>query len=691
MNGPVGETASFSGASSPLVQSFRWIQQPSNVSQGLIISPEVQVQAIGTNGQALAGASITLSLASGTGSLNGTLNRSADTNGVSHFNDLSLDQPGTKTLAATAPTGSAPPTNSNPFTVTSPLANAYTATNSAAWNTASTWTPNGIPGASDIAIIPTGKTVTYSGTPATVGTILISGTFSPSASGTLGDVWVDTNGNFNVTSSGANIVFSGSVTNLGQMPITALGSSTMYTYSGTGKFLAGNISNVVANITGSYQNLGAFVTGLKGTQNAFKGAGSFTNAGLLVLASGQNATPTVGTLDCSPVGNLMVWTNFNGTAVPEAGTYYDVNIGQQGSSAWNLSGATINHNLSFIMNGPISAWPAENSVGGKFTYSCVSGTASTLPAAFSVGSFAQTAGKITIPANGTLTVTGTGAGVWSQSGGALTAGTGGTVKFTGTAPEIGGAAVNNLLLDSTATGATASAAFSVTNSLTIAAGASLDVTALPSGAYTMLGAESLLSSGTIKGTLATVAGSKIYAGTDGTYATCTVTAGLSMATNSTVNLDVNSTAGGANDKLAVGGTVTLNNITFNLKAPSAGAAIDTANDYTLAIAASISGAPVLHWVTAPASATNYTLVVSSTAIKLHFGGALAVVRPTLTYTLTGRTVTLSWDSATFPGFTLQQQTSLGAGWMPATNGSVSPVTIQIDPANPSSFYRLSNP
>jgi hypothetical protein len=689
LNAPISETARFSTAPTPQVQFLSWLRQPTNVLQGAVMSPEVQVQATGTNGLAVAGASVTLSLAAGTGNLSGTLSRVTDTNGVAHFNDLTLDQPGTKTLAAAS--GTAPTTNSDSFTVTAFQANAFVATNSAAWNTASTWDPNGIPGASDVAIIPAGKTVTYGGTPATIGTIIINGTFSPSASGTLGDVSVGATGNFNVTSSGASLVFSGNVTNLGQMPVAALGSSTAYTYSGAGKFLAGNISNVVATFTGSYQNVGTFVTGLKGTQNAFKGAGSFVNSGVLILASGQNATPTVGTLDCSPVGNLVVWTNFNGTAVPETAIYYDVIFGQQGSSAWSLSGAAINHNLTLTMNGPISSWPVGSAIGGKLTYACVSGTASTLPAAFSVGGFAQTAGKITIPANGILTVTGTGAGVWSQTGGTLTAGTGGTVKFTGTAPEIGGAAVNNLLLDSTATAASAATAFFATNSLTLAAGASLDVTALPSSTCTMSGAESLFHSGTLNGSLATVSGSKVYAGTDGTYATATVTGDLSLATGSTVNLDVNTTAAGANDKLVVGGALTLNTTPFNLKAPSAGAALDTVNDYTLLTAGSISGTPTLHWVTAPASATNYALVVSSTTIKLHYGGSPVVGRPTLTFSLNGSTLTLSWDSTTFPGFTLQQESVLGGPWTPVPNGNVSPVAIQVDPATATAFFRLSNP
>ncbi|MDB6019278.1 MAG: Pectate lyase superfamily protein, partial [Pedosphaera sp.] len=689
MNGPIGETASFF---SPPVQSLSWVQQPANVLQGAVISPEVQLQAIGTNGQSLAGSSVTLSLASGTGNLTGTLIRSTDANGIAHFNDLKLNQAGTKTFTAAASAGSAPTTNSNPFTVTALPANTYTATNNAGWNTASTWDPNGIPGAADIAIIPAGRTVTYAGTPATVGTILISGTFSPSTTGTLGDVWVDTTGNFNVTGSGANLVFSGSVTNLGLMPITSLGSATAYTYSGAGKFLAGNISNVVANFTGSYQNVGTFVAGLKGNQNAFKGTGAFTNSGVLILASGQNTTPTVGTLDCSAAGNLVVWTNFSGTAVPEAATYYDVIFGQTGSSAWNLSGATISHNLTLTQNGPISAWPVGGSIGGKFTYASVSTTASTLPAAFSVGGFAQTAGKVTLPAGGTLTVTGTGAGVWSQAGGALTAGAGGTVKFTGPAPEIGGAALNNLVLDATAANATAGAAFFVTNTLTVAAGASLDVTALPASTYTLSGAQSLLHGGTLKGALATVSGSKVYAGTDGAYATGTVTGDLTLAAGSTVNLDVNNAAAGANDSLVVGGAVTLNNNTFNLKAPSAGAAIDTAGDYTLVTAASISGTPLLHWVTAPADTTNYTLVVSATAIKLHYGGTPVVVgQPTLSYSLSGGVLTLSWDATTFPGFTLQEVAALGGAWTPVANGNVSPVILPINPAPATAFFRLSNP
>src|SRR5438105_2609245 len=114
-------------------------------------------------------------------------------------------------------------------------ATTYTATNNANWNTAATWDPNGIPGSADVAIIPLARTVTYGGTPSIVGAVQVSGTFSISGAGTLGDVWIDSTGIFNPTTSGANVIFSGNVTNNGSMTIASLGSGTPYTYTGTDK------------------------------------------------------------------------------------------------------------------------------------------------------------------------------------------------------------------------------------------------------------------------------------------------------------------------------------------------------------------------------------------------------------------------------------------------------------------------
>ncbi len=572
----------------------------------------------------------------------------------------------------------------------------YTATNNANWNTTSTWDPNGVPGASDLAVIPVGKTVTYSGTPATASAVQVSGTLSVSGSGTFGDVWIDTTGTLNPTTSGASINFGGNVTNNGSMSITSLGSATTYTYSGSGKFLAGNLSNVIASISGTYVNLGTFVTGLKGTQDALKGAGSLTNLGTLLLASGQNTTASIAILDCSTPGNLVVWTNFNGTPVPKATTYYDLVLGHTGSAQFRLDGAglAILHDLTVINAAGVVSWPANLTIPGTLTYSASSGTPSLLTNTLSVGAFHLNSGAVSINAPSTLTVTGTGAGTWIRSGGSCA----GQVRFTGSAPDIGGTVANgfsSLLIDGTAANATASGVgLYVTNGLTIASGGSLDVTALSGGTHAMLGAESFFGSGTFKGAVTTVSGSKIYGGTDGGYGTNHITADVTVATGSTVNLDVNSTASGPNDQLTIGGALNLNSTSFRMKAPSAGAAIDTANDYTLATAGSISGTPVLNWITAPAGSTNYSLVVSGTSIKLHYSAG-AAGSPVLTLSRSGGNVTLSWNSASFPGYNLQAQTNntgFGAnGWGPVTGGSTSPVIVPVDPANPCVFFRLSNP
>jgi len=116
MNGPITETASFT----PLVQSMIFVQQPGNALQSTTITPEIQVQVFDTNGQPLAGATITLSLGSGTGTLAGTLTRSTDAGGIAHYNDLTMNQPGSKTLIATAMGGNAAPISSSPFMVVGP-------------------------------------------------------------------------------------------------------------------------------------------------------------------------------------------------------------------------------------------------------------------------------------------------------------------------------------------------------------------------------------------------------------------------------------------------------------------------------------------------------------------------------------------------------------------------------------------
>ena len=68
--------------------------------------------------------------------------------------------------------------------------------------------------------------------------------------------------------------------------------------------------------------------------------------------------------------------------------------------------------------------------------------------------------------------------------------------------------------------------------------------------------------------------------------------------------------------------------------------------------------------------------------------------PVLTISRTGGLLTLSWDSATFPGYRVQAQTNnagIGPNWGATGSGTVSPFSIPINPANPPVFFRLVNP
>jgi hypothetical protein len=103
------------------VAALAFVQQPSNTLAGAIISPEIQVQALDTNSQAVSNVQITLTLSAGSSPLGGTLIRTTDTNGIAHFNDLTLSEIGTNVLAATPSYGTTTsPTNSNPFVILSP-------------------------------------------------------------------------------------------------------------------------------------------------------------------------------------------------------------------------------------------------------------------------------------------------------------------------------------------------------------------------------------------------------------------------------------------------------------------------------------------------------------------------------------------------------------------------------------------
>lgn len=82
-----------------------FLQQPTDGIAGAIITPPISVRLKDNydNNVHRAGDTITISLLSGNGTLNGTLIRLTNDTGYTSFDDLSINQPGPKMLAASAP------------------------------------------------------------------------------------------------------------------------------------------------------------------------------------------------------------------------------------------------------------------------------------------------------------------------------------------------------------------------------------------------------------------------------------------------------------------------------------------------------------------------------------------------------------------------------------------------------------
>jgi hypothetical protein len=109
------------------------------------------------------------------------------------------------------------------------------------------------------------------------------------------------------------------------------------------------------------------------------------------------------------------------------------------------------------------------------------------------------------------------------------------------------------------------------------------------------------------------------------------------------------------------------------------------------------------------NATNYAGAFTSTSYpslpsgfswvdNLLTSGSISVTgavlgSPMLAYSLNGLQLTLSWDSATYPGYSVQAQTNsinsgLGSNWTGTGSGTISPYVTTINPAKPTVFYRL---
>jgi autotransporter-associated beta strand protein len=154
---------------------------------------------------------------------------------------------------------------------------------------------------------------------------------------------------------------------------------------------------------------------------------------------------------------------------------------------------------------------------------------------------------------------------------------------------------------------------------------------------------------------------------------------LTLAGNTLIEVDK---ANGTNDQVVAnavnyGGTLTVSDLSGGLSAGDSFHVFSAGShtgDFTSIVG---SPGPNLAWTFNP---SNGVLSVVATVVP----------PPTLDYTWAGSTLTLSWSD---PLFRLQSQTNglttgIGTNWTDFPGGAASPVSIPIDPANPSVFFRL---
>jgi autotransporter-associated beta strand protein len=253
-------------------------------------------------------------------------------------------------------------------------------------------------------------------------------------------------------------------------------------------------------------------------------------------------------------------------------------------------------------------------------------------------------------------------GVASGSGGFVKVGTG-TMTLAGPNAYTGDTVVNS--------GTLAVSGSIASSNCIVARGATLDVSAIT---YALGGAQTLASGGTISGSVNSSSGAKIYAGTDGTYGTNTITGNLNLGSGVTVHVDVGTAVAGTNDRVTVAGTVTASGNSLHVKAPSTASSLEAA-DYTIISASSVSGvfSSVPVWDVVPANSAHFSVVTSGTAVTLHYS---AVAAPSGTATVTPASVTRN------------QPTKITVNAVDGTEGTVNSVVVDASPIGGSSSLAL---
>jgi autotransporter-associated beta strand protein len=437
-------------------------------------------------------------------------------------------------------------------------------------------------------------------------TITFGGNISVAStkSATIGD-------NVTVTKANTSILLGGgtlNVTGAGAVVQSTGGSSTISVSGGT---------KVVVGTGGTLLCPTSIVIGSDtAANNALEvngGVVNITSTGTssLVLANGASGSATI-TLNNGSILNSAL----------SGGLRFGPSGANSASSSFNLDGGTLT-----------VAKVSEGNAGHSSTFNFNGGTLKVLSGSASLAAFmavdtanVRTNGAIIDPNGQAVTIGQALLHFDPTTDGGLTVNDSAVTKGSLTLTSSGHTYNGPTTITAGTLKLSGAAALPSSPSISIANGATFDVSAQTTP--TLAANQNLLGSGSVNGSLTTVATTKIYPGTDGTAGTLTFKNNLTLHASTQVQLDLSSTSGGSNDKIVLDGTgavLSPNGAQITIK--SAGTLDTSASDYVLidltGSGASFSGSfsGTLAWAgTTPANFADYSIVTTSTQVKLHYAG-----------------------------------------------------------------------
>ena len=226
----------------------------------------------------------------------------------------------------------------------------------------------------------------------------------------------------------------------------------------------------------------------------------------------------------------------------------------------------------------------------------------------------------------------------------------------------------------------------------VMASGTLDASKRTDLTLTLASGQTLKGSGTVTGTVASPANTTVSPGVSSTAATLNVSGSVNLSGDTVMDITKTNTTKAA-DKLAATGAIDLGGtLTVNFSGNTALAAGDrftlfTATSYTHSFGA--TNLPSL-----PGGFAWSNSVVSG-AWNIEVIATEPAARPVLTNSFSSSGLTLSWDTA-YTSYLLEGETntvSVGlttnsADWHPVPGVSGNQVTVPVDPANGSAFFRL---